>query len=92
LPPAALQALSDGSSYTLVVTLTDASGNTTTQTQPLTVSTQPPVATVTAPGGDGVLTNNELTTPLQISGTGTPGDSVTVELNGKSYTAIVDEN
>ncbi|MCL9651615.1 Ig-like domain-containing protein [Pantoea agglomerans] len=92
VPPAALQALSDGSSYTLVVTLTDASGNTTTQTQPLTVSTQPPVATVTAPGGDGVLTNNELTTPLQISGTGTPGDSVTVELNGKSYTAIVDEN
>ncbi|NEG61863.1 Ig-like domain-containing protein [Pantoea agglomerans] len=92
LPPAALQALSDGSSYTLVVTLTDASGNTTTQTQPLAVSTQPPVATVTAPGGDGVLTNNELTAPLLISGTGTPGDSVTVELNGKSYTAIVDEN
>ncbi|KAA5949818.1 Ig-like domain-containing protein [Pantoea sp. Bo_2] len=92
LPPAALQALSDGSSYTLVVTLTDASGNIATQAQTLAVSTQPPVATVTAPGGDGVLTNNELTEPLLISGTGTAGDSVAVGLNGKTYAAIVDEN
>lgn len=92
LPPAALQALSDGSSYPLVVTLTDASGNSITQTQTLAVSTQPPVATVTLPGGDGVLTNNELAEPLLISGTGTAGDSVTVELNGKTYNAIVGEN
>ncbi|MCP1205135.1 Ig-like domain-containing protein [Pantoea sp. B550] len=92
LPPAALQALSDGSSYTLVVTLTDASGNIATQAQTLAVSTQPPVATVTVPGGDGVLTNNELTEPLLISGTGTAGDSVAVGLNGKTYAAIVDEN
>ncbi|MDE8556865.1 Ig-like domain-containing protein [Pantoea vagans] len=91
LPPAALQALSDGSSYTLVVTLTDASGNIATQAQTLAVSTQPPVATVTAPGGDGVLTSNELTEPLLISGTGTAGDSVAVGLNGKTYAAIVDE-
>ncbi|KGD76145.1 Ig-like domain-containing protein [Pantoea vagans] len=92
LPPAALQALSDGSSYTLVVTLTDASGNIATQAQTLAVSTQPPVATVTAPGGDGVLTSNELTEPLLISGTGTAGDSVAVGLNGKTYVVIVDEN
>ncbi|WP_337010030.1 Ig-like domain-containing protein [Pantoea sp. AS142] len=92
LPPAALQALSDGSSYALTVTLTDASGNIATQTQTLAVSTPPPVATVTAPGGDGVLTNNELAEPLLISGTGTAGDRVTVELNGKAYNAIVDEN
>ncbi|WHQ76584.1 Ig-like domain-containing protein [Pantoea sp. Lij88] len=92
LPSAALQALSDGSSYALTVTLTDASGNIATQTQTLAVSTQPPVATVTAPGGDGVLTNNELTQPLLISGTGTPGDTVAVALNGKTYNAIVDEN
>ncbi|WP_315310564.1 Ig-like domain-containing protein [Pantoea vagans] len=92
LPPAALQALSDGSSYTLVVTLTDASGNIATQAQTLVVSTQPPVATVTAPGGDGVLTSNELTEPLLISGTGTAGDSVAVGLNGKTYVVIVDEN
>lgn len=92
LPPAALQALSDGSSYALTVTLTDASGNIATQTQTLLVNTQRPVAAVTAPGGDGVLTNNELTQPLLISGTGTTGDTVTVELNGKPYTAIVDEN
>ncbi|ADO10259.1 Putative AT-2 family transporter precursor [Pantoea vagans C9-1] len=92
LPPAALQALSDGSSYTLVFTLTDASGNIATQSQTLAVSTQPPVATVTAPGGDGVLTSNELTEPLVISGTGTAGDSVAVGLNGKTYAAIVDEN
>jgi len=92
LPPAALQALSDGSSYTLTVTLTDASGNIATQTQPLLVNTQLPVAAVTAPGGDGVLTNNELTQPLLISGTGTTGDTVTVGLNGKTYNAVVDEN
>ncbi|SFN17405.1 Ig-like domain (group 3) [Candidatus Pantoea varia] len=92
LPPAALQTLADGSSYALTVTLTDASGNIATQTQTLLVNTQPPVAAVTAPGGDGVLTNNELTQPLLINGTGTTGDTVTVELNGKSYTAIVGEN
>lgn len=92
LPPETLQALADGSSYPLTVTLTDASGNIATQTQTLIVSTQPPVATVTLPGGDGILTNNELTQPLLISGTGTTGDTVTVELNGKTYTAVVDEN
>ncbi|MGK3141503.1 Ig-like domain-containing protein [Pantoea sp. C2G6] len=92
LPPAALQTLADGSSYTLGVTLTDASGNSVTQTQTLAVSTRLPVATVTTPGGDGVLTNGDLTQPLLISGSGTAGDRVTVQLNDKSYNALIDGN
>ncbi|MGJ0127378.1 Ig-like domain-containing protein [Pantoea sp. RHCKP32] len=92
LPASALQALADGSSYPLTITLTDASGNTASQTETLTVSTQLPVATVNAPGGDGVLTNSELTVPLQISGTGQPGDSVSVTLNNKTYSALVGDD
>ena len=92
VPSGALQALADGSSYTLGVTLTDASGNSITQTQPLAVSTQLPVATVAVPGGDGVLSNGDLTQPLLIGGTGTAGDTVSVLLNDKTYTATVEEN
>lgn len=92
VPSDALQALADGSSYTLGVTLTDASGNSITQTQPLAVSTPLPVATVAAPGGDGVLSNGDLTQPLLIGGTGTAGDTVSVVLNDKTYTATVDDN
>ncbi|MER5028783.1 Ig-like domain-containing protein [Pantoea anthophila] len=92
LPAEDLLTLAEGSSYTLVVTLTDASGNTVSQSQTLAVSTLSPDVSVNAPGGDGVLTSNELTQPLLISGTGTPGDRITVELNDKTYSALVDDN
>ncbi|MBZ6395095.1 MULTISPECIES: Ig-like domain-containing protein [Pantoea] len=92
VPSDALQALADGSSYRLDVSLTDASGNIITQTQPLAVSTQLPEATVAAPGGDGVLSNGDLTQPLLFSGTGTAGDTVSVVMNDKTYTATVDGN
>ncbi len=92
VPAEALQGLADGSSYTLGVTLTDASGNVSTATQTLAVDTLAPVVSVNAPAGDGVLNANDLTQPLLFSGTGTPGENVTVTFNGQTYSAVVGTN
>ena len=92
VPAEALQTLADGSSYTLTVTVSDANGNAISQSQTLTVDTLAPTGSINAPGGDGILGANDLSEPLILSGTGSPGDSVTVTLNGQSYTAIVADN
>ncbi|TQI78977.1 Ig-like protein group 3 [Serratia fonticola] len=94
LPAADLQALSDGS-HNLVATLTDAAGNSTTVTHGISVEANPadlPTLSIGIFAGNDVLDGAEVKTAQTISGSTThvqAGQTVTVTLNGKTYTATV---
>lgn len=94
ISPAILQALPQGTSD-VVVTATDIAGNTATITPApvITVATTLPTFTL-APlaGGDAIINDTEQGNPLEITGTVTGGNSVTLVLNGVSYTATLDGN
>ncbi len=92
VPAAALADLADGSAYAVSITSSDAAGNVVTSSQTLAVDTQLPPLAVNAPGGDGVLTNTDLSQPLILSGSGSPGDTVTATLNGETYNGVVADN
>ncbi|WP_380179373.1 Ig-like domain-containing protein [Kalamiella sp. sgz302252] len=99
LPAAALAALPDGSN-TLTVSVTNNAGATSSATDTFTVEAgtvtpTTPSITVAAFAGDDVLDNSEQQTSQTISGTTTnvqQGQTVTVTLNGQTYTATVDAN
>ena len=76
----------------LSITASDVYGNTTAQTVPLSVDTAAPLFTVNPVAGDGIIDRIEQSQPLQITGTGTLGDSVSVTLGGETYTTRVDNN
>lgn len=76
----------------LSITATDAFGNTTAQTVPLSVDTAAPLFTVNPIAGDDIIDRIEQSQPLQITGTGTLGDSVSVTLGGQTYTTTVGNN
>jgi ribosomal 50S subunit-recycling heat shock protein len=94
LPAADLQALSDGS-HNLVATLTDAAGNSTSVTHGISVDADPanlPTLSISVFAGNDVLDGAEVKTAQTISGSTThvqAGQTVTVTLNGKTYTATV---
>lgn len=94
LPTADLVAIADGN-HNLTVTLTDAAGNTTTVTRPLTIdsgATTAPTITVNHFAGDNVIDGAEAKVSQQLSGTTTnveAGQVVTISLNGKTYLATV---
>ncbi len=92
LPAADLGALSPGANA-VVVTTTDAAGNTTTVTDAIDVKTAQPSVTVTPFTGDNVLDAAEIKTaqPLQGSVTNAePGSLVAVTIGAWSATATVD--
>lgn len=93
LTPEVLQALPQGAT-TITVTATDVAGNTaTTAGVPIAIDTSLPVFTLDPlAGGDGILNGDEQDNPLAISGTGTPGETITVTLNAVEYAATVGEN
>ena len=91
LPASALQLLSQGAGR-LTVTVTDAAGNSETLTQDFTVDTLPPTLTLDPVATDNVLNSTEAVNDLPISGTGDPGDLITVTLNNQNYSATVDNN
>lgn len=91
LPASALQALADGR-YDLSVTATGDNGNSTTALQPVTIATAAPAFTIDPLAQDNILNATEQGQPLDISGSGSAGDSVTVTLNGVNYTTNVGEN
>nr|WP_277619655.1 Ig-like domain-containing protein [Winslowiella iniecta] len=91
IPAAVLQGLDDGD-YAVTATATDVAGNSTTQTSSVTLITADPTFTLAPVAGDGILNSVEQGQPLTLNGTGTPGDSVSVMLNGKNYTATVAGN
>ncbi|MFJ5417164.1 Ig-like domain-containing protein [Pectobacterium carotovorum] len=94
LPTADLVAIADGN-QNLTVTLTDAAGNTTTVTRPLTIdsgATTAPTITINNFADDNVIDGAEAKVSQQLSGTTTnveAGQVVTISLNGKTYLATV---
>ncbi|WP_234991574.1 Ig-like domain-containing protein, partial [Pectobacterium actinidiae] len=86
-----LQALGDGE-YLIRATLTDVAGNITTLTRTLTVDTTAPTLTLEALTGDDLLTADELQSALDLLGSTSPaeaGQTVSVTLNGITYTGVV---
>ncbi|PAA94890.1 Ig-like domain-containing protein, partial [Serratia fonticola] len=91
LPSADLQALPDGTPA-LTVTVTDAAGNSNTLNTTVTVDETAPTLTVSLVAGDDVLNAAEVLVAQIVSGTASIGDAgrtVTLTLNGKTYTAVV---
>ena len=88
VPATAIQDLPAGDSP-LVVTVTDAAGNTNSATTPVTVDVSTPTLTINTPSGDGVVNASEQGSPLVVSGSVDAGSSVTVTLNGVDYPATV---
>jgi large repetitive protein len=91
---AALAALTNGNSYTVKATLTDAAGNTATVTD--TVKVDEPAITISPIDGDNVINGANEAAGITISGTvtnkslvGLIGQTVDVTLNGKTYTGVV---
>ena len=81
----------DGS-YTVSVDMAGLNGTTATVSQIITVDRTPPTLTVSAFAGDDVLNSAEAATAQTVSGTASTteaGRTVTVTLNSKTYTAVV---
>jgi hypothetical protein len=79
--------LVDGNSYPISVIATDAAGNTSAPaTQTLAIDTSAPISpTITSPA----LTNQ---VPPTVTGTAEPGSTVTLTINGATFTTPVDAN
>nr|WP_276319394.1 Ig-like domain-containing protein [Cronobacter condimenti] len=97
LPAGALTTLPDGP-VSVIATVSDAAGNTTSERVSLTLDASPanaPLVTVNTVATDNFINATEAQSPLQITGTTTrvePGQFVTVTLNGQSYSAEVRPN
>lgn len=92
LPPAALQALGQGS-LPLVVTVSDAAGNSDSQSLVVNVDTQAPTLVVNPVAGDGIINAIEAAAVITLSGRSSElGGTVTITYEGKTYTATVSPN
>ncbi|WJW88114.1 Ig-like domain-containing protein [Enterobacter pseudoroggenkampii] len=94
VPAADVTALAAGD-YTITAALTDKAGNSNSATHGVEVNLTAPVLTIDTVSGDDVINNSEKTQDLTISGTASglaAGAAVTVMLNGKAYSALVDDN
>ncbi|HDC4491953.1 TPA: Ig-like domain-containing protein [Enterobacter asburiae] len=94
VPAADVTALAAGD-YTITAALTDKAGNSNSATHGVEVNLTAPVLTIDTVSGDDVINNAEKTQDLTISGTASglaAGAVVTVMLNGKAYSAQVDNN
>jgi DNA-binding protein YbaB len=94
VPAADVTALAAGD-YTITAALTDKAGNSNSATHGVEVNLTAPVLTIDTVSGDDVINNTEKTQDLTISGTASglaAGAVVTVMLNGKAYSAQVDDN
>ncbi|MGP3591575.1 Ig-like domain-containing protein [Vagococcus sp. WN89Y] len=92
LTPAQLGALGEGS-HTVNVTASDAAGNQSTTSAPLTVDTTAPTFTIDSVTADNIINTAEVSTALTISGTGTydanSPQTITVLVNGQNYDALI---
>lgn len=93
VPTADAQALGEGNQVVLV-SGKDATGNTVTGAQRLTVDTQPPTLTINAIAQDNIINATEHNVALVLSGTSNAetGQIVTLTLNGTVHTATVGHN
>lgn len=90
VPTADAQALGEGNQAVLV-SGKDATGNTVTGAQLLTVDTQPPTLAINTIAQDNIISAAEHNVALVLSGTSNAeaGQTVTLTVNGKSHTASV---
>ncbi|WP_428841325.1 Ig-like domain-containing protein, partial [Cronobacter malonaticus] len=94
LPAGALTTLPDGP-VSVTATVSDAAGNTSSEKISLTLDASPvnaPLVAVNTVATDNFINAAEAQSPLQITGTTTrvePGQTVTVTLNGQTYTGNV---
>ncbi|EOX7387355.1 Ig-like domain-containing protein [Enterobacter quasiroggenkampii] len=94
VPAADVTALAAGD-YTITAALTDKAGNSNSATHGVAVNLTAPGLTIDTVSGDDVINNTEKTQDLTLSGTASglaAGAVVTVMLNGKTYSAQVDDN
>ena len=94
VPAADVTALAAGD-YTITAALTDKAGNSNSATHGVEVNLTAPGLTIDTVSGDDVINNTEKTQDLTLSGTASglaAGAVVTVMLNGKAYSAQVDDN
>ncbi|EHL4818753.1 Ig-like domain-containing protein [Escherichia coli] len=90
VPTADAQALGEGNQAVLV-SGKDATGNTVTGAQLLTVDTQPPTLAINTIAQDNIVSASEHNAALVVSGTSNAeaGQTVTLTVNGKSHSATV---
>ncbi|MCU6357556.1 Ig-like domain-containing protein [Enterobacter quasiroggenkampii] len=91
VPASVISALTDGT-VTLSATITDSAGNSSTQTHDVVVNTASVALTVNTVSGDDVINAAEAGSSLVINGSSAQfasGTQVTVTLNGKTYTATI---
>ncbi|OBS88758.1 type 1 secretion target domain-containng protein [Enterobacter roggenkampii] len=94
VPAADVTALAAGD-YTITAALTDKAGNSNSATHGVAVNLTAPGLTIDTVSGDDVINSTEKTQVLTLSGTASglaAGAVVTVMLNGKAYSAQVDDN
>ncbi|WP_423250573.1 Ig-like domain-containing protein [Enterobacter roggenkampii] len=94
VPAADVTALAAGD-YTITAALTDKAGNSNSATHGVAVNLTAPGLTIDTVSGDDVINSTEKTQDLTLSGTASglaAGAVVTVMLNGKAYSAQVDDN
>ncbi|MCW2478425.1 Ig-like domain-containing protein [Candidatus Symbiopectobacterium sp. NZEC135] len=89
LPANVFAGLEDGT-YPIQVSVTDAQGSTHQQTVALEIDTLPPFLTENMLTGDNYLNAADQAQGQTLSGRGEAGLTVTVTLNGKTYTTTVD--
>lgn len=86
LTPEQLSALPQGE-LPISVIVTDAAGNTGSNTVIAMVDTVPPPVTVAALTGDNLVNAIESHLPITVNGTSEPGAQITVSYNNQQYTA-----
>ncbi|MEP9243740.1 Ig-like domain-containing protein [Enterobacter hormaechei] len=91
VPAADVGALADGARYQVTVSAQDSAGNSASATHTISVDTTAPVISVNTLSGDDVLNAAEARQPLTVHGSSSAeaGQTVTVTLGGKTYTALV---
>ncbi|HDC4599042.1 TPA: Ig-like domain-containing protein, partial [Enterobacter cloacae] len=90
IPGQQFSGLRDGS-YTLTATVADKAGNTGSTSHGVTLNGSTPTIVINTVASDDILNAAEHSSPLVISGTSTApvGQTVTLVLNGKTYTTVV---
>ncbi|EGP6110062.1 Ig-like domain-containing protein [Escherichia coli] len=94
VPASVISGLADGT-VTISATITDSAGNSSTQTHNVQVNTAVVSLSVSTISGDNIINAAEAGSALTLSGTGTnfaAGTVVTVLLNGKGYSATIQNN
>ncbi|WP_374936461.1 Ig-like domain-containing protein [Enterobacter adelaidei] len=91
VPAADVGALADGASYQVSVSAQDSAGNSASATHSISVDTTAPVVSIATLSGDDMLNAAEAQQPLTVHGSSSAeaGQTVTVTLGGKTYTATV---